>query len=97
MFKSAQIFDGMLNDKQKAAQIYQRIYDNYENYDNRPMMLFYRGNSLHDMGDTTAAINVLQTFIAKYPEHEFSDDAKNLIRFIRMNESDLEKFFKSQQ
>lgn len=97
MFKSAQIFDGMLNDKQKAAEIYQRIYDKYEEYENRPMMLFYRGNSLHDMGDTTAAINVLQTFIAKYPKHEFADDAKNLIQFIRMDEEDLEKFFKSQQ
>lgn len=94
-FKSAQIFDGMLNDKAKAAELYLRIYDNYPEYKNRPMMLFYRGNALHDLGDTTNAVNSLKLFIAKYPEHEFRDDAENLVEFIRMDEEDMMKFFKS--
>ncbi len=94
LFKSAQIFDGMLGDKAKAARLYQRIYDEYQDYPNRPMMLFYQGNTLHDMGDTTNAINQLKLFIAKYPDHEFRDDAENLVSFILMDEEELEKFFK---
>lgn len=94
LFKSAQIFDGMLNDKAKAARLYQRIYDEYPKYKNRAMMLFYQGNALHDMGDTLNAINQLKLFIAKHPDHEFRDDAENLIKFIQMDEEELEKFFK---
>lgn len=94
LFKSAQIFDGMLNDKMKAARIYQRIYDEYPEYPNRPMMLFYQGNALHDLGDTTNAINRLKLFIAKYPNHEFKDDAENLVNFILMDEEELQEFFK---
>ncbi|QNL22590.1 tetratricopeptide repeat protein [Hyphobacterium sp. CCMP332] len=94
LFKSAQIFDGMVNDKAKAARLYQRIYDEYPKYKNRAMMLFYQGNALHDMGDTLNAINQLKLFIAKYPDHEFRDDAENLIKFIQMDEEELEKFFK---
>ncbi len=94
IFKSAQITDAILGDKQKAAKLYQNIYDMYPDYPNRPMMLFYQANALHDLGDTSAAINQLKLFIARYPNHEFSDDAENLINFIRMDEQDMEKFFK---
>lgn len=93
LFKSAQIYEGMLGDKIRAAKTYKKIYDEYEAFDNRPMMLFYMGNTYHDLGDTTAAVETLELFIAKYPNHEFKDDAENLIQFIRMDESDLEKFF----
>jgi tetratricopeptide (TPR) repeat protein len=94
LFKTAQISEAMLGDKAKAVNVYQKIYDGYPDYSNRPMMLFYQANSLHDLGDTANAVNQLKLFIARYPDHEFRDDAENLIDFIQMDEEELQKFFK---
>jgi outer membrane protein assembly factor BamD (BamD/ComL family) len=94
LFKSAQMQDGVLGDKSAAIKTYGKIYEEFPEYKKRPMMLFYQANALHDVGDTTSAINRLELFIARYPDHDFADDAENLITFIRMDESKMEEFLK---
>ena len=97
LFKAAQIYEGVLQDKPKAAEIYGKVYDNYPKYKNRPMMLFHQGNTYIEMNDTLNAGRKLRKFIADYPNHEFADDAVGLMNLMRMNDAQMQQFFQNSQ
>ncbi|HSI91487.1 MAG TPA: tetratricopeptide repeat protein, partial [Adhaeribacter sp.] len=93
LFKAAQLYEGVLRDLPKAAQIYGDIYKLYPDYKNRPMMLFHQGNTLIDMQDTSRASLKLRTFIRDYPKHPFADDAAGLLKLMHMTPEQMEAYF----
>lgn len=94
LFKSAQLCDGVLRRPDWALTKYNKFLEYYPDHKQAPMILFYSGNAYSELGDTTNAIANFTLFSQKYPTHEFTDDALGLIRFMRMNESELNNFFK---
>ncbi len=96
-FKMARLYDGVLNDKRQAIVEYDKAYQKYPKFEERAILLFFEGNAFHDLGDTTNAIEKLEAFIAKYPDHEFADDAKGLINIIRMDPGEFEMMFSDTQ
>ncbi len=96
-FKLARLYDGVLNDKPQAIIEYDRIYNNYPDYPDPGILIFFEGNAFHDLGDTTNAIAKLNYFITKYPDHEFADDAQGLIKIIRMDEEEFMEMFSADQ
>ncbi|MDX5345999.1 MAG: tetratricopeptide repeat protein [Hymenobacteraceae bacterium] len=93
LFKAAQIYEGVLNDYPRAAEVYKQVYEAYPEYRKRPMMLFYQANVYHQLQDTSSAILYFKRFADTYPDHPFADDAESMIKFMRMNEADMQKFF----
>lgn len=81
--RRARVFESILNAPDRAGQIYDEVYQRYENFPARPMSLFYAGSAYHDAGDTSKAISALKTFGEKYPKHPFATQAIDLIKFIR--------------
>jgi tetratricopeptide (TPR) repeat protein len=96
-FRMARLFDGVFNDKAQAILEYDRIYAKYPEFPERAMLIFFEGNAFQDLGDTTHAIEKFELFIAKYPNHDFADDARGLIDMIRMDPAEFEKRFLSDQ
>lgn len=94
LFRAAQIYEGVLRDFQNAAELYGKVYETYPNFRNRPMMLFHQGNAYAELKDTARAALKLNEFISKYPRHEFNDDAQGVLKLMRMNDAQMEEFFK---
>jgi tetratricopeptide (TPR) repeat protein len=92
LFKAAQIYEGVLQDHEEAAEIYGETYEKYPEFRNRPMMLFHQGNAFIEAGDTAHAAMYLNKFIVTYTDHPFADDAQGLLRMMRMNEQQFQEF-----
>ena len=58
------------------------------------MALFRSANLYADIGDTTRAIETFNLFIQKFPKHDFTDDAENMIKITRMG---MDEFIKQAQ
>jgi len=93
LFKAAYNYQNILGNYRKAVMLYEKVYNDYPEYENRPMMLFHLGNAYSELQDTTNAIGKLKLFIKSYPGHDFADDAEGLIRFMRLSEEELDGFF----
>lgn len=78
-FKAGQIIENVFNDKSRAAEIYYEVYRKYPKNSVAPYALFMTGNLFHSIRDTTHAAEMLQFFLAKYPDHELKADAKALL------------------
>jgi TolA-binding protein len=94
LFKAGQLYEGVLRDYPKAAEIYGKIYNDYPEFKNRPMMLFHQGNAYIEAQDTAHASVALKTFIIKYTTHPFADDAQGLLNLMRMNDQEVQNFLK---
>lgn len=91
LFEAAKRYEIDLQDFKNAIRLYKRVYEDYEDFEEHTMSLFHIGNAYHSMNDTTNAIATFKSFIKKYPNHDFADDAQGMIDFSRMGEKE---FFK---
>ncbi len=94
LMKAGEIYENILNDKIRANRRYQSAYLHEEDFKNKPMALFRSANLYVELDDTARAIQLFETFTEKYPEHEFADDAENMIKITRMG---MEEFLKQAQ
>lgn len=93
LFKSAQLYEGVLGRPDIAARRYGKYCEQYPESHRTAMIMFYQANALSEAGDTAQSVAVFQKFIEKYPNHDFADDAQGLINFMRMSTAEQEKFF----
>ena len=91
MSKAGELYENVLKDKPKALKRYLTAYNEYQNYEHRPMALFRAANIYQDLGDTSKAISHFGLFIINHPKHDFADDAQNMIKITRMG---MDEFIK---
>ncbi|MBK0403296.1 hypothetical protein I5M27_09885 [Adhaeribacter sp. BT258] len=94
LFKAGQLYEGVLRDFPKAAEMYAQAYEDYPEFKNRPMMLFHEGNAYAEAQDTARASLKLKEFIRTYQDHPFNDDAQGLLKLMHMNEAQMAEFLK---
>jgi len=82
LFKAGQVIENVFDDKRRAAEIYYSIYNKYPESKAAPFALFMTGNLFHTISDTTHAVEMLEFFMAKYPDHELKNDAASLIKSL---------------
>jgi hypothetical protein len=82
LFKAGQVIENVFQDKGRAAEIYFSIFKEYPKSKAAPFGLFMTGNLYHTINDTVHAIEMLQFFLAKYPDHGLRNDAKILIQSL---------------
>lgn len=92
LFKMAQLQGGIFENPEKSSELYQRIWENYPKYKQRPISLFFAANAMHDSGDTTAAIELFNKFIRYHRFHLFVDDAEGMVKMLSMNKKELDAF-----
>lgn len=97
LYRAAQLYEGVLEDHVKAAEIYGEVYEKYNEFRNRPLMMFHQGNAYMNAQDTTRAILYLNKFVITYTDHEFADDAQGLIRMMRMGDKGYQEFLKEKE
>jgi tetratricopeptide (TPR) repeat protein len=82
LFKAGQVVENVFDDKQRAAELYFMIYKKYPGSGSAPYALFMTGNLYHTVRDTVHAVEMLEFFMAKYPDHKLKMDAAALIKSL---------------
>ena len=82
LFKAGQVVENVFDDKRRAAELYYDVYKKYPSSGSAPYALFMTGNLFHTISDTTHALEMLQFFLAKYPDHKLKLDASALIKSL---------------
>jgi len=80
LFKAGQVIENVFDDKPRAAELYFSVFKKYPKSPSAPYALFMTGNLYHTIRDTTHAVEMLQFFLAKYPDHKLKMDAASLIK-----------------
>jgi hypothetical protein len=79
LFRSGQLIENVFDDKGRALELYYNVYRKYPRSPYAPHALFMTGNLHHSIRDSANAVNMLNLFLNKYPDHELKKDAAYLI------------------
>lgn len=91
--RAGQLYGGVLNDHEKAIEYYEKAYTNYPDYKARPQLLIQEGVAYEGLKDTTGASAAYRRLIVGYPQHPLSEQAKGLLKLLRMNPAEQQKMF----
>ncbi len=78
----------------KAIEIYNRIYDNFQQHEKAPQALFLKAFTLdNDLKQKDAAKALYEEFLKKYPTNDFADDTEFLLKNLGVSDDDIIKGF----
>jgi len=78
----------------KAIDIYNWIYDKFQENDKAPQALFLKAFTLdNDLKQKDAAKALYEEFLKKYPNNDFADDTEFLLKNIGISDDDIIKGF----
>jgi len=87
-----------LNMPRKAIDIFDKILNNYPDFEKAPQCLFLKGYVYeNDLRDLQTAKKLYEEFLVKYPDDEFADDAEISIKNLGKSPEDLIKEFEEKQ
>ena len=86
-----------LNMPRKAIKVFDRILNNYPDFEKAPQCLFLKGYIYeNNLGDLNKAKTTYEEFLQKYPDDDFADDAEVSIRNLGKSPEELIKEFEEQ-
>jgi len=93
LFKAAEIARAIHNG-QEAVLYYDRICQNYPNYEKAPTALFLKAFTYENvLKDTVNAKMSYKAFLKKYPDNQFADDAKYSLKYLGKTPEELIQMF----
>ena len=82
----------------KSIEIYDWVYDKYPNFEKSPQALFLKGFTLdNDMKRYQEAKTIYESFLAKYPNDDFADDTKFLLKNIGKTDDEIIQKFEGKE
>jgi tetratricopeptide (TPR) repeat protein len=94
LYKAAEVARGA-GDGRNAIRYYKLLLDKYPDYSKRAISLFMTAFTYENLlNDTANARKYYERFIKEYPEHEFADDARQLLKFLGKSPDEIVKSFK---
>lgn len=86
-----------LNMPRKAVKVFDRILNDYPDFEKLPQCLFLKGYVYeNNLGDLQMAKKIYEEFLEKYPDDEFADDAEVSIKNLGKSPEELIKEFEEQ-
>jgi hypothetical protein len=79
LFRAGQVIENVFDDKGRALELYYSVFRKYPKSPLAPYGLFMAGNLHHSIRDSVNAVNMLNLFLAKFPQHSLRMDAASLI------------------
>jgi len=93
IFKAADIAMNT-NRSMEAIKFYDRILNDYPDYRKAPEALFLKGYVYeNNLGRLDKAKEIYESFIAKYPDNEFADDAQVSLKYLGKSPEELIELF----
>ncbi len=82
------------NRSMEAIKFYDRILTDFPDYRKVPEALFLKGYVYeNNLGRLDKAKEIYETFMAKYPDNEFADDAKVSLQYLGKSPEELIEIF----
>lgn len=83
-----------LNVPQKAIEVFNRIINDYPDYEKAPQCLFLKAYVYeNNLGNLEEAKKIYEEFLQKYPDDDFADDAQVSIKNLGKTPEELIKEF----
>lgn len=83
LFQAAEVAKA-IGKPQKSVELWERIDSQFSTFGKAPESLFLIAFTLeNDLGNKDKAKEVYQSFIEKYPNHDLTDDAQQLLQFLQ--------------
>ena len=79
LFRAGQVIENVFDDKGRALELYYSVYRKYPRSGYAPFALFMTGNLHHSIRDSANTVNMLNLFLAKFPNHSLRGDAAAMI------------------
>jgi len=93
LFKAGDLSMNM-NMPRKAIQLFDRIMNNYPEFEKTPQCMFLKGYIYeNDLKDLKTAKQIYEDFLKKYPDDEFADDAEISIKNLGKSPEELIREF----
>jgi len=93
LFKAAELARAIHNGHE-AVLYYDKIYNDYPNYDKTPTALFLKAFTFENVLKDTANAKIgYQMFLQKYPNNQFADDAEYSLRYLGKTDEELIQMF----
>jgi len=87
---------GAINHYEQSIEVYQKIYDNYPNYDKRSEALFMQAFTYEvNLGDLSKAEELYKKYLIEFPDGDFADDAQFSIDNLYISPEELLEMFKA--
>lgn len=87
-----------IRDFNKALSIYDKIYEQFPNFEKAPQALFLKAFTLdNDLKNTEAARELYQQFLEKHPDNEFADDTQFLLENLGKDDEEIIQSFQKKQ
>ncbi|MBC7448594.1 MAG: tetratricopeptide repeat protein [Hymenobacteraceae bacterium] len=91
--RAGQLWSGVLGDHQKAVERYEKVYQEYPQYKNRPQLLIQQGVASEAAHDTAGAATAYRRILTGYPQHPLAKQARGLLKLLRMSAAERAKMF----
>lgn len=89
---------GALHDYDTTLTLFQKVNDQYPNYEKASQVLFMRAFTLdNELKRYEEARPLYQEFLQKYPNDEFADDAQFLLENLGKSEEEIIRSFQEKQ
>lgn len=93
LFKAADFYRYM-HQPLKSIGVYEKIYNNFPNYDKRPIALFLQGFIFEtDLQNYSAALTKYHEFLKNYPDHFLAKDVKLSLQTLGKTPEELVEEF----
>ena len=93
LFKAGDVAKGA-GEFGKAVQLWGQVWRNYETHPKAPMALFLQGYTFDtDVHDAKMAAKYYNQFLLQYPDHEWAEQARQLLSVVEVKPEDLIKKF----
>lgn len=85
---------GALHQYDKTLSLYQKINDDFSNYEKSSQVLFMRAFTLdNELKQLEEAKTLYEQFLQKYPKDDFADDAQFLLNNLGKSEDEMLRSF----
>lgn len=97
LFRSGEVSVG-LKDYQKAIEYWERMKNEYSNHKRASIALFLQGFTCdNQMRDIECAKKYYGEFLEKYPDHEYAEQVKELLKNIDLSPEELVRSFQEKR
>ena len=84
LMKAADVQSNVLH-TERAVELFDRIIQDYPDFDEVPMCYFLKGNALELNSQLDEAKAAYEEFLAKYPDHYMADQTRKMLPLIYMS------------
>jgi tetratricopeptide (TPR) repeat protein len=97
LYQDAQLNQNLLHNIDQANTQYREVFSRFPDHRLAPDALFAFAFNNEQLGRIEAARSTYELFLKKYPENELADDAKNSIKNLGKDPSELIKEFEGKK